>query len=358
MLKRNCTLSGKKGRQREMKVSIVVPVYNAEKYLEECVLSVVNQTNENWELILVNDGSTDKSAEICNLYAERYEGKIRAFHKKNEGQFLARQYGIERSTGEYVGFLDADDFLSDTYIDSLQSHIEESYMADVLCFGFFDWDEEIIRENKVTTLCEELFITQNDRKKVYEQIVEGILPGAMWSKVFKKDHILKVKLDMDVVKDKRYGEDAFQSFSFIGEADSILYLEDVLYYYRNNPYGESQGYEKRKLDHFNHKFLFKRIADMLPNWELEEQYEKILYARNFNETVYHMLMFYRATKKPTRKIKTIQFDWSSYLLDETLASISKNENARKSYIKVWTAFQRKAYLEIVIRELLKKVIGW
>ena len=94
-----------------MKISIVVPVYNCEKYVGDCIESVINQSNDNWELILVNDGSTDKSAEICNSYAEKYRQKIFAFHKENEGQFLTRKFGILKCTGDYVGFLDADDLL-------------------------------------------------------------------------------------------------------------------------------------------------------------------------------------------------------------------------------------------------------
>ena len=105
-------------------ISIVVPVYNAEKYLDRSIGSVISQTNSDWELILVNDGSLDNSGEICEKYSSKYEN-IKVLHKKNEGQLIARQLGIDNSSGDYIGFLDADDELDKNYVEDLSCFINE-----------------------------------------------------------------------------------------------------------------------------------------------------------------------------------------------------------------------------------------
>ena len=93
------------------KVSVIVPVYNAEKYLEKCLNSLVEQTLEEIEIIIINDGSTDSSQKIIEKYAEKYGQKIITRTKKNEGQAIARNLGIELCSGKYIGFVDADDYV-------------------------------------------------------------------------------------------------------------------------------------------------------------------------------------------------------------------------------------------------------
>ena len=101
-----------------IKVSIIVPVYNVEKYLEKCLDSIVKQTYENIEIILVDDGSTDKSGTILDQYAEM-DNRISVIHKKNEGVSTARNTGIEAARGEYICFADADDYLMPDYVEYL-----------------------------------------------------------------------------------------------------------------------------------------------------------------------------------------------------------------------------------------------
>lgn len=101
-----------------MQLSVVVPVYNVEKYLKQCIDSILNQTEAVYEIILVDDGSTDCSGKICDSYAEQYK-KIKVIHKKNAGLGMARNTGLETVTGEYVTFIDSDDFYDETYIQTI-----------------------------------------------------------------------------------------------------------------------------------------------------------------------------------------------------------------------------------------------
>lgn len=114
-----------------MKVSIIVPVFNAEKYLRECIESVIAQTLGDYELILVNDGSTDSSAAICDEYSS-LDSRIQVFHKPNDGPASAKNFGTERAQGEYIIFLNADDFWTNKDCLDTLVNIADSTKADIV----------------------------------------------------------------------------------------------------------------------------------------------------------------------------------------------------------------------------------
>ena len=105
-------------------ISIVIPVYNSEKYLKRCIKSVLKQTYIHFELILVNDGSTDKSLEICNEYKKR-DNRIKVINKKNEGSIKARKAGIESATSDYITFIDSDDWIHSKTLENIDKRIKE-----------------------------------------------------------------------------------------------------------------------------------------------------------------------------------------------------------------------------------------
>lgn len=341
-----------------MKISIVVPVYNCEKYINECIESVINQTSDNWELILVNDGSTDKSAEICSSYSDKYPEKILAFHKENEGQFLARRFGILKCNGDYVGFLDADDLLDKDYVKVLTENISEYNSPDVLCFGFVQFGDSLNKEITVAAHSE-CFKTSDERKYVYNQIICGQLTGSLCSKAFKKNIISDNIPDEKAVKAKRFAEDAYHSFDALAKSESILYISRSLYCYRNNEQSFSHGFETRNPDYFNSKYLFELIESNLGIMGLDDSESKSkLCTHNFNNTVHFMLKYLRAAKNLKRKKEIIDFDWSAYLLDDTIKLINRENDYRKSYVKVWNAFSEKKYLTILFKEKFRRIIGW
>lgn len=125
-------------------ISVIIPVYNVEEYLRECVDSVIKQTYANLEIILVDDGSTDSSGKICDEYAEK-DSRITVIHKNNEGPSKTRNAGLKRATGKYIYFLDSDDFIAENAIENLAS-TAESNQADLVffdAFSFSDDDSEI-----------------------------------------------------------------------------------------------------------------------------------------------------------------------------------------------------------------------
>lgn len=126
-------------------IDVVIPVYNVEKYIDRCMESVINQTYKDLEVILVDDGSTDRSGAICDEYARRYEN-VTAYHKANGGLSSARNYGIEKSTAEIVTFVDSDDFVHRDYLKRLLIAMEKAE-ADMIISGLTDvWDNSVINE--------------------------------------------------------------------------------------------------------------------------------------------------------------------------------------------------------------------
>ena len=115
-----------------MQISVIIPIYNAASYLERSVNSVINQTFPNWELILVDDGSKDNSGQICDDFAQK-DRRIRAIHQENAGAGAARNKGLEFAKGNYVVFVDADDFIEPFYLAKLTEHDEDVVFIDVQC---------------------------------------------------------------------------------------------------------------------------------------------------------------------------------------------------------------------------------
>lgn len=343
-----------------MKISIVVPVFNCEKHLENCIESVINQSCSNWELILVDDGSTDRSFDICNFYSNKYPETIYVYHKKNEGQFLTRKFGILKCMGDYIGFLDADDLLDKDYVETICKNIKSFSFPDSICFGFHQFGNGIDKEIKTTDSHNPIiFDSLEKRRFVYNQIIAGKLSGSMCSKVFKRDIITNCIPDENVVCSKRFAEDAYHTFTTLAHSNSILYINKTLYHYRYNLQGFSQGFETRNPEYFNSKYLFELIFNLLPIMGVDNsETRKTLYERNFNETVYFMLKFLRATKNIKRKKEIIDFDWSSYLLEGTINEIGKSTEINKSRLKVWNAFKNKNYVTIFLKEKFKRILGW
>lgn len=217
-------------KQENIRFSVLVPVYQAEKYLEECIQSVLHQTYQNWELILVNDGSTDRSGEICDRYAEKYD-RIHAYHKENVGTLHTRRVGIAKATGDYYVFLDADDLLKENALAVIYEKIIE-HGSDCIVYGYERFCENEIL-GKTETEPEELI---SDRKKLYEKVFLSRGIGYY-------DMLIRKAVKVSVVGKRDYsdyyhivlGEDDLQSLEIWAECEKALFIDDVLYSYRMNP---------------------------------------------------------------------------------------------------------------------------
>lgn len=209
------------------KVSIIVPVYNVEKYLERCLKSLVDQTLKDIEIIIVNDGSIDGSQIIIDKYKSKYPDMIKSFYIKNGGAAKARNYGLNYVTGEYIGFVDSDDYISEEMFEKLYNKAKEKE-ADIVCCNYYrvideeKFNKKSFGNNKI--LKEDLF-----DKNIYEANLLFDEVPYLWNKIFKteiiKDNNFKFFDDLRIYEDLLF---TYQAFS---KANKISRVEDALYYY-------------------------------------------------------------------------------------------------------------------------------
>lgn len=216
-------------------VSIIVPIYNVEKYVEKCILSIANQTYTNLQIILVDDGSSDSSGEICDFYS-RQDQRIQVIHQNNLGLVRARKNGLEQANGKYIGFVDGDDYIDkDMYSNMVQALLESR--ADFVHTGYFeenikgikekvDFEDKIydVTDDRIQFLCDHII----DRNHI------DIMTFSIWSKLFKRELIIKSY--QKVPDSQSYGEDMLALLACVMESDSI-YMKKKAYYhyvYRNS----------------------------------------------------------------------------------------------------------------------------
>lgn len=213
---------------KEKLISIIVPVYNAELYIGECLNSLINQSYCNLQIILVNDGSTDKSGEICDKFAKT-DSRIVVVHQNNSGVSAARNAGISVSTGEYVGFVDSDDTLPEYSISTLVNEMQEHDVDAV--FGNFNMQFENgllerkgrLKENNY--LCKDLLSYMVD-----DGTLSGLTLGSVCGALYKTD-IIKEKL-LRFCENIKINEDGIFNFQYCIASRSIRYIQKPIYNYR------------------------------------------------------------------------------------------------------------------------------
>jgi glycosyltransferase involved in cell wall biosynthesis len=243
---------------RQDKVSIVIPVYNAAKYIEKCLNSVLKQTYDNIEVIIVNDGSEDNSKQICESYASSYK-QIKVINQKNMGPSRARNRGIEESTGKYIQFVDSDDVVESEMTQKLVDAINSEVQL-VIC-GY----KKIYLESRVEKTVDniphpsgikDIHVFLNDFGTYFEQI----LISSPWNKLYISDIIKENKLYFD--PNVNLGEDLLFNLSYMKKCNKINIIQDTLYNYMNIE-NESLTRRYRKNLFFNQKMLFGNIKEFL-----------------------------------------------------------------------------------------------
>lgn len=239
------------GSVNDSLVSIIVPIYNAEKYLDSCIQSVLRQTYTNWELILIDDGSTDKSGRIAEEYGFADE-RITVFHQKNLGVSLARNQGIDEATGNYVVFLDADDELIEDCLAKTVNIAEETN-ADVVA-GRSCENRELFQDRIIWTGAEALENSLKDHLFTYSAC----------AKLIRREFIGKTRFTPDI----RINEDSYFVFQLLCKQNVFVLTNDVIYFYRANSESSSRTVFSEKY------FDILKVSD-LKYKKIEEQFPQM-----------------------------------------------------------------------------------
>lgn len=210
--------------------SIIVPVYNAEEYVERCVSSVLSQTYQNFELLLIDDGSTDKSGDICDDL-ESKDDRIQVFHNNNQRQLRTRLFGISKAVGDVVVFVDSDDYVDSRLLSKINIMFE-SYECDMV---MYEWsrvtDYQIVSSSNAWT---DIRIFDADKLELYSKILLKPDYNSMCQRAIKRTLLLQDNTNYSEYLHLRTGEDFVQSLFPLFHANKVCYIPDKLYYYYVN----------------------------------------------------------------------------------------------------------------------------
>lgn len=262
------------------KVSIIVPVYNVEKYLSEAINSVIEQTYKNIEILLIDDGSTDNSGKICDMYLEK-DARIKVFHQENKGLSGARNTGLKNATGKYIMFLDSDDKFELNACELLYNAIEET-KADYVIANYINIDEDGTKwENPVFS--KEKYQSFKLSIKDYEKSFY-IMNSGVWNKIFRKSFI--DSLDLKFVE-RLPAEDAiFTTYCFI-KSENVYYIPDIVYQYRQRYDGSiSNSCSVKYFEGINtaYRLIYENFKD-----NNEIGYYRYFYAKSMNYILYKFI---------------------------------------------------------------------
>ena len=220
-----------------VKVSFVIPVYNAESFLRQCLDSIKNQTVNEWEMILVDNGSTDSSGDICNQYANE-DNRIQVVHQENKGPASARNIGVRLAKGDWISFIDSDDWIEKNYIEILQDYFDEKY--DLIFYAY-----DIVSENGTKCILDkgvaraevsEAHIKILEKQSIdtglsKEQTPVNKYRGQVWTKLYRKEflHANELWARENLMR----CQDVMFNLEVYGKAKCGVFVPEVLYHYRH-----------------------------------------------------------------------------------------------------------------------------
>lgn len=250
-------------------VSIILPCYNVEKYIEKAVNSILQQSLENYEVIFVDDGSTDNTVKkIENLNLEE---KFKVFSKVNEGSGFARNFGLEKSKGKFIYFMDPDDEINP---DLLRKSVDkiESEKSDLLMFGYQRINEINGKKRNFQPDKEFIFSTPENVKENFPLIFGQSSAYAVWNKLYRKSFLEESNLKFSNLP---IGQDAEFNIRVFGTVKSLKIIPDVLYYYLYNRNGSARTNHNKKK--YNSEIqILERLTELFIFWDLKDDYKYIL----------------------------------------------------------------------------------
>lgn len=261
-------------------ITVIVPVYNVEKYLRQCLESIVQQSYKNIEVIMVDDGSTDESGAVCEEYASSYKNFF-VLHQKNAGLGMARNGGLQKAKGKYVMFLDSDDYIDPDHIEVLYTHIKEK-QADVCKGGF-----RKVKDNGTVTFERKYSNEFFEGKDVAERFLPRLIGSApdkkdsfemsVWSSLYKMSYIcqngLKFPSERELIS-----EDLVFNIEYMQYAKNVCVVSEVGYNYRINTESLTKHYQPDKFERYIKLYMYvrKRLFELHYNLDTVYRLDRII----------------------------------------------------------------------------------
>ncbi|MBO5396696.1 MAG: glycosyltransferase family 2 protein [Clostridia bacterium] len=340
-----------------MKYSFLVPVYNVEKYLPQCIESMLGQTYRDFEIILVDDGSTDSSGKICDDYKEKYPDIIKVIHKSNEGLVSAREWGIQNANGEICLFVDSDDYVESNLLESVNEAFISEESIDIVVFNlaYFEDSRKIPRK---ASFCDGYAIVdENNKKDIYEALMFSVTVSSLCLKAIRASLLKKDTTNYSLYYENSMGEDQFRSIHLFTLAEKICYINKPLYCYRVDNFSISRNFDYEKIAKKNMLYIYYEFLNHLPIWGMDnEETVARLQAQWLNVMIHIFNQYYKSTQSFIEQKKVIDFNWCSFLPDDLQKS---NSFINNSTLEMFELICKKSYRRIrliFLREKLYKKI--
>lgn len=278
------------------KVSIVIPVYNAENYLSQCIESLKNQTYRDIEIILVNDGSTDNSLEICKKYANQ-DSRIKVHSIENSGVSAARNLGIDLATGKYITFVDSDDWAEPSMVEAAVHNMEETE-SDIVIWSYFK--NYYKNEVKLSLLPGGDQIFEKEKSLLYLKTIygrysegevrEGVSVGTTWCKLYRLDFIRMHKLKFNPALTR--AQDTIFSIKAFSHAKRISFFDKHLYHYRISNSSTTSGTRFIPDTHTPFNLLLDEYHSFIKEKKHIEKLKVAFNARTIQVLLWHLEHYY------------------------------------------------------------------
>lgn len=334
-------------------ISVIVPVYNAEKYLDRCIQSIINQKYKKLEIILIDDGSKDNSLEICKSYANK-DDRIQVIHKENAGVSAARNTGIEAASGDYIAFVDSDDYIDENMYFNMMQKASEYNCDLVMC------DCYKVRGNNKSIFTHDIRSGFYDKNQLYKEYFDKLLmldsinyPATISNCVLLIRRNIIKENNLRYPEGIKYSEDLLFGSEIMYYVNRFYYLkEECYYYYIDNPTSATNTYYEKKWDNFLE--LYNKINSFFSNKEDFDFTNQINYCLLF--FIYNSIGdIYGSNKSLFQKRDTILKILNNKQVREIFKNIDVNKlNVSKKQKIITNCYKYKVFILALIVYMSKK----
>ena len=260
----------------EDKISIIVPIYKVENYIDKCIISITEQTYKNLEIILVDDGSPDKCPEICEKYAKK-DNRIKVIHKKNGGLSDARNAGLKVATGKYIGFVDSDDYIEKDMYQVLYNNLIKTN-SDISIVNLKEVKENEIIENNIK---DEQNIIEYNKLEALKKLIENKIKSYAWNKLYKKEILNDIEFPIG-----RKMEDLAVMYKIFEKVNKVVYTDKIEYYYlqrKNSILGNISESLVKDLQYFvkeRYDYIEKKYPQLKETLDIDRIKNNLIYKIN------------------------------------------------------------------------------
>ncbi|MBS5789928.1 glycosyltransferase [Fusobacterium sp.] len=322
--------------ESKTKVSIVVPIYNVEKYLDRCLQSILNQTLKEIEIILVDDGSPDNCPKMCDEYAKK-DNRIKVIHKENQGLGFARNSGMKIATGEYIAFVDSDDFIEKNMFEYMYKVSIEN-KVDMCMAGHYKYDTKNNTRQEIKFVKENKILGKNEAKlcackmvgNLPEELSDGYYGMSVWKNIYSLNFLRKNNIVFNSEREF-VSEDAIFHLNCVPKMEKIIIIPESFYNYCDNSNSLSNTFRESKFEEYK-KLYFKEIEILSEYNEVEQ--DKIYIARMFLANIRaHIKQLEKSKNSIKYKFQQIKKICNDSLVKDILSwyPYKKNPKAQRIY---------------------------